>query len=222
MVRKHGWQLLAHTLQVVAITVFFLSVVAFYVFFAPFLGSKIWEYGLVAIYSPVVALVFVLYVRYTAINPADSGVAATFYSEQKSNHGISQICDENSVGACDSLKSASENGNSSSSWHPEQIFWAMFVLDDCQKKDERTEEGPGEEQQDPALFCRLGKTQVSKFSKHCRSCDKCVDGFDHPCAWLNNCIGRKIYATFYHSCLSLSYGLLLRLQLASQFLCVVL
>lgn len=41
-------------LQVVAITVFCLLVVAFYAFFAPFLGGHIWEYALFAAYTPVV------------------------------------------------------------------------------------------------------------------------------------------------------------------------
>ncbi|KAG6721363.1 hypothetical protein I3842_03G108200 [Carya illinoinensis] len=78
MVRKHGWQLPAHTFQVVAITVFCLLVVAFYAFFAPFLGGRTWEYILVATYSPVALLVFILYVRCTAINPADPGIMSTF------------------------------------------------------------------------------------------------------------------------------------------------
>ncbi|XP_051114996.1 probable protein S-acyltransferase 19 [Andrographis paniculata] len=81
MVRKHGWQLPAHTFQVVAITVFCLLVVAFYAFFAPFLGGKIWEYALIGVYSPVALLVFILYVRSTAINPADPGIMSKFDPE---------------------------------------------------------------------------------------------------------------------------------------------
>ncbi|GAY32504.1 hypothetical protein CUMW_002700 [Citrus unshiu] len=64
--------------KVVAITVFCLLVVAFYAFFAPFLGGHIWEYALFATYSPVALLVFILYVRCTAINPADPGIMSKF------------------------------------------------------------------------------------------------------------------------------------------------
>ncbi|CAH9137705.1 unnamed protein product [Cuscuta epithymum] len=99
MVRKHGWQLPAHTFQVVAVTVFCLLVVAFYAFFSPFLGGHIWEYVLVGTYSPVALLVFILYVRCTAINPADPGIMSKFNSEiltsssnnssTSSKHGLS-------------------------------------------------------------------------------------------------------------------------------------
>lgn len=93
MVRKHGWQLPAHTFQVVAITVFFLLVVAFYAFFAPFLGGRIWEYVLIGSYSPVALIVFILYVRCTAINPADPGIMSRFYNgvtnSFNANHGLS-------------------------------------------------------------------------------------------------------------------------------------
>ncbi|KAL8152125.1 hypothetical protein V2J09_021933 [Rumex salicifolius] len=81
MVRKHGWQLPAHTFQVVAITVFCLLVVAFYAFLAPFLWGRLWEYVLIGTYSPVVLTVFILYVRCTAINPADPGVLFKFSHE---------------------------------------------------------------------------------------------------------------------------------------------
>lgn len=118
MVRKHGWQLPAHTFQVVAITVYCLLVVAFFAFFAPFLGGNIWEYALVAGYSPVAALVFVLYVRCTAINPADPGIMTKFNSEPRNknsiSHGLSaqdlpQKFDEHSVGICSSVSSPSKS-----------------------------------------------------------------------------------------------------------------
>lgn len=116
MVRKHGWQLPAHTFQVVAITVYCLLVVAFYAFFAPFLGGRIWEYSLIGTYSTVALLVFVLYVRSTAINPADPGIMFKFDSnivnQYDQNHGLlakdlPKNYDEHSAGGHSSVSSAS-------------------------------------------------------------------------------------------------------------------
>ncbi|KAG8364532.1 hypothetical protein BUALT_Bualt18G0006900 [Buddleja alternifolia] len=135
MVRKHGWQLPAHTFQafpglmevmgslsigrkVVAITVFCLLVVAFYAFFAPFLGGRIWEYALIGVYSPVALLVFILYVRSTAINPADPGIMFKFdpelMNEARERHesisgGLNRKFDEVSNGTHSSLSSASRS-----------------------------------------------------------------------------------------------------------------
>ncbi|XP_016572703.1 probable protein S-acyltransferase 19 isoform X2 [Capsicum annuum] len=212
MVRKHGWQLPAHTFQVVAITVFCLLVVAFYAFFSPFLGGRFWEYASIAAYSPVALLVFVLYVRSTAINPADPGIMSKFDSgrmnDTNSKHGLSVRdrpgkFDELSNDAHSSLSSASRSSiaaaNSIKKGQQEAgrldnevvslprkssfckiggVFCFLFVHEDCREKDGTAEEeGTGED----ALFCTLCHAEVRKFSKHCRSCDKCVDGFDHHC-----------------------------------------
>lgn len=95
MVRRHGWQLPAHPFQVGAITVFFLLVVAFYAFFAPFLGGRILEYASIAVYTPVALAVFFLYIRCTAINPADPGILERFdgqlVKDSKDNLGFPGI-----------------------------------------------------------------------------------------------------------------------------------
>ncbi|CAN1267325.1 Probable protein S-acyltransferase 19 [Linum perenne] len=198
MVRKHGWQLPAHTFQVVAITVFCLLVIAFYAFFAPFLGGHIWEYTLIGVYSPVVLLVFILYVRCTAINPADPGIMSKFYPHIATNTSVSK----SSIAPANSSRQGSVGDAGRVIVEPPAqtscsifggILCAVFVHEDCRKQ-----EGISEEQGsvEDALFCTLCNAEVRKFSKHCRSCDKCVDGFDHHCRWLNNCVGHKNYVTF--------------------------
>ncbi|XP_038897285.1 probable protein S-acyltransferase 19 [Benincasa hispida] len=226
MVRKHGWQLPAHTFQVVAITVFCLLVVAFYAFFAPFLGGRVWEYILVGVYSPVALLVFILYVRCTAINPADPGIMSKFdnrvtapdNNQGLSSKGLPHNLDEIVNGRHSSASSASRSSISGANMskkgsvgeigavdNPVErptirsadniglICCALFVHEDCRKRDGAADPLSAAED---ALFCTLCNAEVRKFSKHCRSCDKCVDGFDHHCRWLNNCVGQKNYITF--------------------------
>eukprot|EP00796_Vickermania_ingenoplastis_P002024 gene2024-1214_t len=45
----------------------------------------------------------------------------------------------------------------------------------------------------PCLLCRRF---VALGCTHCRTCEKCVPGFDHHCRWLNTCVGKKNYAPF--------------------------
>ncbi|KAM0956053.1 hypothetical protein ACFX1T_024339 [Malus domestica] len=223
MVRKHGWQLPAHTFQVVAITVFCLLVVAFYAFFAPFVGGRIWEYVLIGCYSPVALLVFILYVRCTAINPADPGIMSKFgnggrnginpnhrlsakdlprkFDEATTGHSSPSSVSRSSLAGANSSRKGSvgELGGVNIPEEPTTgsciggICCALFVHEDCRKPQEGAAENQGGED---ALFCTLCNAEVRKFSKHCRSCDKCVDGFDHHCRWLNNCVGHKNYVSF--------------------------
>ncbi|KAL4493642.1 hypothetical protein ABPG72_004135 [Tetrahymena utriculariae] len=46
-------------------------------------------------------------------------------------------------------------------------------------------------------YCSTCISHVQDGSKHCRQCDRCVNGFDHHCKWLNNCIGKENYRIFY-------------------------
>ncbi|MBA0671108.1 hypothetical protein Goklo_024264 [Gossypium klotzschianum] len=72
--RKHGWQLPSHPLQVVAVAVFLALGFAFYVFFAPFVGKKMFQYVVMGIYTPLITCCFGLYIWCAAADPADPGV----------------------------------------------------------------------------------------------------------------------------------------------------
>ncbi|BBN08192.1 palmitoyltransferase ZDHHC1/11 [Marchantia polymorpha subsp. ruderalis] len=226
MVRRHGWQLPAHTFQVVAITVFFLLAVAFYVFLAPFLWFHALEYAVLVLYSPLAFGVFLLYVRSSAIDPADPGV---FGSQPLSKHTRKGSFSEASLGMTPSdtirpLSPGLSTPSRSSSVMPSdshfdrktpygdqpRIGWRKkrnpfsFTAICCLfcgwvVKDDSCKDDFKLQQpvaEEDVLFCTLCNAEVRKFSKHCRSCDKCVDGFDHHCRWLNNCVGRKNYNTF--------------------------
>ncbi|ONK71173.1 uncharacterized protein A4U43_C04F5560 [Asparagus officinalis] len=193
MARRHGWQLPAHSFQVVAITVFFLLSIAFYAFFAPFLGKDIYEYVAVAVYSTLALSVLILYVRCTAIDPADPGILITCeglpgYKSQRDEISLQEpskigLKTEETIRKHKCV-TCSEIGC---------FVCALIAKEDCRKDDDTGEQHAGSEE---ALFCTLCNAEVRKFSKHCRNCDKCVDGFDHHCRWLNNCVGRKNYITF--------------------------
>lgn len=46
-------------------------------------------------------------------------------------------------------------------------------------------------------YCVGCEAWVYKSSKHCRECNRCVEGFDHHCNWLNTCIGSSNYREFF-------------------------
>ncbi|CAD8085081.1 unnamed protein product [Paramecium sonneborni] len=46
-------------------------------------------------------------------------------------------------------------------------------------------------------YCKICLAFVKTSSKHCKSCNRCTDQFDHHCIWLNNCIGLQNYKFFF-------------------------
>ncbi|XP_076890386.1 putative protein S-acyltransferase 22 [Bidens hawaiensis] len=214
--RKHGWQLPYHPLQVVAVSVFLALGFAFYVFFAPFVGKKkMYEYIVMGVYTPLIVCAFGLYIWCAGADPADSGVfksrkyrktrdSETNVRKQGSKHGGESLSKD-----LNDDKSRTENATSSPS-----CFMAVLGLIPCaitchcpRTGNESDEHHTSE---DGMFYCSLCEVEVSKYSKHCRVCDKCVDRFDHHCRWLNNCIGKRNYKKFFT--LMVSALLLLILQ----------
>lgn len=59
------------------------------------------------------------------------------------------------------------------------------------KKDDAEEEDNG------ILYCqRCENMPVDKTTIHCKTCNKCVIGFDHHCYWMNKCVGTRNYGYF--------------------------
>ncbi|WOL01697.1 putative protein S-acyltransferase 22 [Canna indica] len=219
--RKHGWQLPYHPLQVVAIAVFLALGFAFYVFFVPFIRHKAFQYVVMGLYTPLVTCVFCLYVWCAATNPGDPGILksnkylnAEGYEEQILSKEPKQECSAKEVNVETNAKKQLDEGINldvtrdqsparlESETFPCYILpclaalsWCglSFMFNCCQSHDQSSEQMSEE----GMFYCSLCEVEVLKYSKHCRVCDKCVDGFDHHCRWINNCIGRKNYKMFF-------------------------
>ncbi|XP_010552564.1 PREDICTED: probable protein S-acyltransferase 22 [Tarenaya hassleriana] len=185
--RKHGWQLPYHPLQVVAVAVFLALGFAFYVFFAPFVGKRMYQYIVMGVYTLLITCVFGLYIWCAASDPADPGVFRSKKYVKVPENGKFARADEMKDG-----NAATGDGNSS----PISLLCSPFALlcHSCNRRDESSEQKMSE---DGMFYCSLCEVEVFKYSKHCRVCDKCVDCFDHHCRWLNNCIGKRNYRQFF-------------------------
>ncbi|KAK9192137.1 hypothetical protein WN943_020753 [Citrus x changshan-huyou] len=224
--RKHGWQLPYHPLQVVAVAVFMALGFAFYVFFAPFVGKRILQLIIMGIYSPLIGCVFGLYIWCAAADPADSGVFKSKKYLKIPDSGKSSRPKDSKLGG-DSTSSINDANAATVGHKPVE----MDTMDaETTSKDLNSEvqeknalspnsscctlvlspcaficncfgssEESSEQQmsEDGMFYCSLCEVEVFKYSKHCRVCDKCVDRFDHHCRWLNNCIGKKNYRQFF-------------------------
>ncbi|KAI0511351.1 hypothetical protein KFK09_011981 [Dendrobium nobile] len=220
--RKHGWQLPYHPLQVVAIAVFLALGFAFYVFFAPFVGKKEFQYLALGIYTPLIISVLFLYIWCAATDPGDPevlksnkylGIAKVEKKDQSKacgreielppsiNEAHIETVEDNSAMASGRKATEGSPHVHESKKDPCRLNPVLMILFSwCPLFSQCNQNGQSSEQQDSEdgmFYCSLCKVEVSKCSKHCRVCDKCVDGFDHHCRWLNNCIGRRNYGRFF-------------------------
>ncbi|TYH33931.1 hypothetical protein ES332_D13G093500v1 [Gossypium tomentosum] len=246
--RKHGWQLPYHPLQVVAVAVFLALGFAFYVFFAPFVGKKMFQYIVMGIYTPLITCCFGLYIWCAAADPADPGVFKSKKNLKIPENGkhsgpkdsklggdsTTSLHDDNatSVGGKfrekdaaathETLKNMSlrTDRNNASSKQSSCFLWIFFPCAFICKCCSSNEESSEQQMSEDGMFyCSLCEVEVFKYSKHCRVCDKCVDRFDHHCRWLNNCIGQRNYRQFF--ALMVSALLLLILQWSTGILVLI-
>ncbi|CAG9311982.1 unnamed protein product [Blepharisma stoltei] len=74
------------------------------------------------------------------------------------------------------------------------------------------------EQYETHLICPDCAVYRPARSRHCQTCNKCVEKFDHHCPWINNCIGAKNIGVFYIFICSIWISLIFAISLSLKVL----
>ncbi|KVH96163.1 Zinc finger, DHHC-type, palmitoyltransferase [Cynara cardunculus var. scolymus] len=203
--RKHGWQLPYHPLQVVAVSVFVALGFGFYVFFAPFVGKKMYQYIVMGIYTPLSKKY-----RKTTDIKRDIRKEGSKLSTPSIKDANAPSKDRKSTDSRtkDYTSETEKDSKPSSCFMPVLALVPCALMCHCSSPDDESSELQTSE--DGMFYCSLCEVEVFKYSKHCRVCDKCVDRFDHHCRWLNNCIGKRNYTKFFALMVSALFLLVLQ------------
>ncbi|KAB2088426.1 hypothetical protein ES319_A04G174700v1 [Gossypium barbadense] len=208
--RKHGWQLPSHPLQITCC-----------------FGLYIW----CAAADPADPGVFKSK-KYLKIpesgkysGPKDcklgGGSATTLHDDNDALVG-GKTAEKDTAATDETLKDGAVEleGNDGSMKQSSCLLWIFspcaVICKCCGSNEESSEQQMSE---DGMFYCSLCEVEVFKYSKHCRVCDKCVNHFDHHCRWLNNCIGKRNYRQFFT--LMVSAILLLILQWSTGILVLI-
>ncbi|KAL9397171.1 hypothetical protein Peur_011424 [Populus x canadensis] len=197
--RRHGWQRPLHPLQMIGMAVYSFLVVTFYTFLGLFLGNRIAEITVTAIFTFVAVPVMFLFVRCTAIDPTDK---TRFRKKKRAKSDgfpklnywfiLNQIIMrffrrmERKILKTFIRRKYLDPLKANAQMEPLLPF-PLVMKDDAVSPDPKDVD---------ISYCSLCDFEVKKRSKHCRACNRCVEGFDHHCRWLNNCVGKRNYTTF--------------------------
>ncbi|KAL8112015.1 putative protein S-acyltransferase 22 [Apium graveolens] len=163
--RKHGWQLPYHPLQVVAVAVFLALGFAFYVFFAPFVGKQLYQYVVIGIYTPLIVCAFGLYIWCAAADPADPGV---FKSKKYINF---PECKKH-----DRIQESKLGGESTSSIHDANAATVGLTPADKETKN-----------MDTAREDCTAERKIKDAASQQSVCSKVLFALISPCAYVCNC-----------------------------------
>ncbi|CAI2363376.1 unnamed protein product [Moneuplotes crassus] len=84
------------------------------------------------------------------------------------------------------------------------IFYLMCVFIDTEQRDPGLPNSVSPDKQKDIKCCKLCKIQINPGTVHCFHCHKCVENFDHHCAWINQCIAKanhKYYIALLFVCI---------------------
>ena len=69
-------------------------------------------------------------------------------------------------------------------------------------------------------MCPYCRVELTKFSKHCFLCHKCIEIYDHHCHWINNCVGSANKPYFIAFIISLWLNLVIDCYITVQLFAV--